>query len=431
MLAMLRDEKRVAKHRKHGDLPPHPSPSRIRCAVPKAFGILSGLPQERELLYADAEKGVPKHSKHSSVSARAGIRKSRFGLGVAIQKSPPSSDCIDNGILGVTVDRESGWIGQIVDLRDGREVLSGPGGNVLTLWKEDSFDNPSKEEWNAWDIGISEKSETAQLVSPPRRVESELGLPAIECIHRWGKSEFRSVIALPPDEDFVDVRLECDWQETLVLLRTEFCVNLPPEAEAWHEIAYGAVRRDKDGQEAPSHRWVDLSDADYGAALINDSRCAHSVKDNTIRMTLLRCATNPDPVSDRGTFTFHYRFRPHEGTWREADIVRSAYELNVPVAVFPGRVTRQPQLPSVEGEGVHVGACKVSEDGEGIVLRLYESRGGKSRAVVRVNERLGPAFETNLLEDVQREIEIEDGVIDLAFSPFEIKTLLLTVRSAG
>jgi alpha-mannosidase len=75
----------------------------------------------------------------------------------------PDEFVLSNDFLTVTIDPETGWISSVIDLRCEREVLSSPGGNILTLWKEDSFENQSAEEWNAWDIGPSANSERATL----------------------------------------------------------------------------------------------------------------------------------------------------------------------------------------------------------------------------------------------------------------------------
>lgn len=374
----------------------------------------------------EASKTFVEPSPDSEVAYDATTR--RFEPVAAQESAPLHLDndlTLDNGVLRVTVSPVTGWIEQIVDLRSGRQLLAAPGGNVLSLWREDSFAGPSEAEWNAWDIGVSEHFEHAQLSRPPVRTASD----SITCEHMWGSSGFRSAVTLGSSSDWIDFQLECDWQETLVLLRTEFALELSPEAEAWHEIAYGAVRRQKNGAEVPAYRWVDISDAESGAALISNSRCAHSVLANTVRMTLLRCATNPDPISDRGRFTFRYRLKPHSGTWREGDVVASACELNLPRCTFLGRAVRQTDLPTVEGTGVYVGACKLAEDGEAVVMRVYEAHGRKAGAHVSVPSWCTAVAESNLLEDCERELTSNDGV-DLQFEPFELKTLLFRLSPA-
>jgi len=337
----------------------------------------------------------------------------------------PENLTLDNGVLRLSVDPETGSISSVVDLRTGREVIAAPGGNVLALYDESAFLNPGMPEENAYYLLKDAPREVAAIVSKPEPTLSQCGLPAIRCVHRWRNSTFVSTISLPPQEDFVDIRLECDWQETLAVLRTEFTLSIGSEAEAWHEIPYGAVKRERDGQETPSQRWVDLSDSRGGAALINDSRYGHSVLDNTIRMTLLRCATSPDPVSDRGNFTFRYRLCPHSGDWRKAGLMRKAQELNVPVAVISGNAKRSPQLPRIDGGDIEIGACKISENGQWLALRLCECLGCHTAASVILPHGSASAYEANLLEEPLSLLEVQDGRLHLQFGPFEIKTILI------
>ncbi len=337
----------------------------------------------------------------------------------------PEGLTLENEVLRLRVDTKTGWIASLIDVRTGRDALAEPGGNVLAIYDESAFNEPGMPEENAYYLLKNASRELASLVSPPEPVVSRFGLPAIRCVHRWGGSTFASTISLPPGQDFANIRLECDWRETLALLRTEFSLNVDADAEAWHEIPYGAVRRERDGRETPSQRWVDLSGPDGGAALINDSRYGHSVLSDTIRMSLLRCATSPDPVSDRGSFTFRYRLCPHSGDWRKAGLTRKAQELNIPVAVISGMAARPVALPRIEGEGIELGACKVSEDGGALVLRICETRGMTTQCRVVTGGRFRSAYQANLLEETGSALKMVDGEVVLDLGPFEIKTVVL------
>jgi len=339
----------------------------------------------------------------------------------------PKNLTLDNGVLRLTIDPETGFISSVIDIETDREVIAAPGGNVLALYDESAFLNPGMPEENAYYLLDDAPRELAALVSRPESTVSRYGLPAIRCVHRWRSSTFVSTISLPPEENFVDIRLECNWQETLAVLRAEFTLNVSSEAEAWHEIPYGAVRREKDGKETPSQRWVDLSDSECGAALVNDSRHGHSVLDNTIRMTLLRCATSPDPVSDRGSFTFRYRLCPHSGDWRKAGLTRKAQELNVPVAVISDGARSSPQLPRIDAEDIEIGACKISENGQWLVLRLCECLGRHTSTSVQLPNGSVSAYEANLLEEPLSLLKVQDGHVHLQFGPFEIKTVLISL----
>src|SRR5690606_31146936 len=101
--------------------------------------------------------------------------------------------------------------------------------------------------------------------------------------------------------------------------------------------------------ETPGHKWVDLSQRDYGVALLNDSKYGHKIKGHTIDLNLLRSVPYPGPrlvaddavapgephpaYTDQADHTFRYALYPHAGDGLEAGVVRAAYEFNIPLQV--------------------------------------------------------------------------------------------------
>ncbi|HCF94197.1 MAG TPA: hypothetical protein DEW46_03980, partial [Verrucomicrobia bacterium] len=80
---------------------------------------------------------------------------------------------------------------------------------------------------------------------------------------------------------------------------------------------------------------------------------------------------------------------------------------------------------SIDGEGIVLEAMKVAEEGEGIVLRLYEAFG--SRCDCRLNIRLPfrRVDRVDLLERTQEQLACEAQTVELHLKPFEIVTLKL------
>ena len=152
----------------------------------------------------------------------------------------------------------------------------------------------------------------------------------------------------------IDFKTEVDWHEHQVLLKAAFPVAVR-STKATYEIQFGNVERpthwntswDYAKFETVAHKWVDLSQRDYGVSLLNDCKYGHDVKDNVIRITLLKSGIEPDPNADQGHHEFTYSLLPHAGDWYAADTAREAYELNYPLraayADAPGG-----SLPSAE-----------------------------------------------------------------------------------
>lgn len=163
-------------------------------------------------------------------------------------------------------------------------------------------------------------------------------------------------------------------------------------------------------------------------SLLNDSRYGHDVKGNMLRLTALRGPEYPDPEADRGMHRFTYALYPHAQDWRAADTVRRGLELNVPMTPAVGQgagMTTRCQYLSVEGEGVVMSAFKPADDGAGYILRCYEAHGGRTQAMICCKTPPSQVWATDLVEQDQEQIAVQDGAFAFSLSPFEIKTFRL------
>ena len=181
--------------------------------------------------------------------------------------------------------------------------------------------------------------------------------------------------------------------------------------------------------ETCAHKWVDLSEGDYGVSLINDCKYGHDIHDNAIHLSLLRGPTIPDPLADIGVHEFRYSILPHAGVWSE-ETQAVAYALNDPVIVHENTykendetLTKPIQIFSCNSKNVLIETIKKAEDGNGYILRLYESH--RKRGLVEIAScfPIKIAWETNLLEENLARCSILDSKIHIEFKPFEIKTL--------
>ena len=121
------------------------------------------------------------------------------------------------------------------------------------------------------------------------------------------RSRLRQVVRLDAGARRLEFHTEVDWQEDHRLLKVAFPLAVHAD-EATYEVAFGAVRRpthfstDRDlaRYEVPGHRWADLSEHGFGAALLTDSTYGYSARGGTLRLSLLRAPRLPDPEADRG-----------------------------------------------------------------------------------------------------------------------------------
>ncbi len=244
-------------------------------------------------------------------------------------------------------------------------------------------------------------------------------------------SVLKQDIVFYSDNPRVDFESVLDWKDVHSFLKTSFPVNIRSTASR-HETQFGNIERpnhentpfDKAKFEVCNHRWTDLSETRYGVAILNDCKYGISVSGNDMRLSLHKGGTHPDYTGDMGVHSFTYSLLPHNSGFCADTVVRAGYELNnKPLAVYGESSAVYESLAYVNAPNVIIETVKSAEDGNGFILRLYESECSLTNCTLKVNAAFNKACETNMLEDELSVLSVENGEILLEFKPFEIKTL--------
>jgi alpha-mannosidase len=276
----------------------------------------------------------------------------------------------------------------------------------------------------------------------------------VEQVYRIGHSELVQEITLTAGSARLDFCSRLRWREPRAMLRTSFPVAVHAE-EASYEIQFGHIRRpthrnttwDLARDEVTGHKWVDLSQRDYGVALLNDCKYGHKIKGNVIDLNLLRSAPYSGPrlvqdgdvapgephdgYTDQCEHTFTYALYPHAGDHVAGGVIQAGYELNCPLRIAPveageGDEPAERSFLQLDKPNVIVEAVKKAEDDDGIIIRLYESAHSGVKAKLRLGFDAVAASETDLMENELRPLELVGDAVSLEFQPFEIKTVKVT-----
>lgn len=343
---------------------------------------------------------------------------------------------LDNGVLRVHVDAD-GLVRSVYDQRADRETLApDQPGNLLQL----HHDDPNA--WSAWNIDRHYRNTVRDLTAADsvRAVERGPLLASVRVERSVGDSRIVQHLELTAGSGRLVVRCDIDWQERDAVLKAAWPLAVHAESEA-AEIQFGHVRRpthENTSWEAARfelwhHRWVQVAEHGFGAAVLNDSSYGHDVRRHTrpdggstttLRLSLLRAPHSPDPQADRGHHRLSYALEAG------ADIgaaIAGGYALNLPLRVLPGRAQGGP-LVTVDNPDVLVESVKLADDRSGdVIVRLYESRGGTATARLRGGFQLAAAHEADLLEQPQGALaREEDGAaLRLRLRPFQIRTIRL------
>ena len=315
-------------------------------------------------------------------------------------------------------------------VENGREVVqAGRRANLLRMFEDKPiyYDN--------WDIDIFYTEKFWDVTDVKDFTWTENG-PVRATLHierPYSHSTVKQDIHFYADSRRIDFDTTVDWHEHQHLLKVFFPANVHTDY-ATFDVQFGSLKRkvhkntswDKARFEYGGQKWMDFSEGHYGVALLNDCKYGHSVHDGVLSLTLIKSGIEPNPNADVEVHHFTYALYPHGGTWKEAGTVQEAYKLNQPAyTVAAGAPGTSRSFAGVDQDNVILETVKQAEDGNGTIFRLYECQNARTNTVLRVPETVTKAYSTNLLEEIEEELPVENGKIAFTIKPYEIKTILV------
>jgi alpha-mannosidase len=341
-----------------------------------------------------------------------------------------SGTTMENDFLRVEVDPKTGCITSLYDKKAKFESLAkGACGNQLQTFSD------TPKQYDAWNIdpGTYDKMTPIDKVDSVELIEKGPMRAVIRVSRTWQSSKFVQDIQLYADTDTVDVINDIDWHEQHVLVKAAFPLAASGPM-ATYEIPYGTIERpttrnnswEKAQFEVPAMRWADFGDEHHGFSLLNEAKYGYDAEGNTLRLTLLRSATWPDPVADIGHQHFCYALYPHAGTWKQALTERRGYQYNYElraqqVTPHAGSLPLEHSYASVAPENVVLTAVKKAEDDNGLIFRVFEWAGKQSDVIFTVPAGATSATETNLMEkSTGSPLAISNNKVMFHITPYEI-----------
>ncbi len=330
-------------------------------------------------------------------------------------------------------DRQGGLTSLVYKPAGRESIAAGQAGNSFVLYE----DLPNA--WDAWDVDafhLEKPLPGPQAVSAQVLERGPLRASLAFAYTIAAGSTLRQVVSLDALAGRLDFACEVDWHERHKFLKVEFPLNVRA-AYATYEIQFGHLQRpthfnnsyDLARFEVPAQKWADLSEPDFGVALLNDCKYGYAAHGNVLRLSLLRAPTHPDPEADQGQHTFRFALYPHTGSPQSAGVTEQAYAFNVPLVAIPsGGAELQQSFFSLDQPAVILDGVKKAEDSDALILRLYEARGTRGRVRLSSPLPVRAAALVNLLEDELAPLAWQEGGVALDFKPFEIISLRLSIK---
>ncbi|MFC7549302.1 alpha-mannosidase [Plantactinospora sp. GCM10030261] len=324
---------------------------------------------------------------------------------------------LENDLLRVELDPETGWLVSLLDKRTGVDVVAGARGEHTQICQDPT---------DTWGHRVVSYRWPGAPMTTTRIVLRETGpLRARLRVEReWHRSTMVEEFILGHRDDQVEVRVTLDWRERAHLLKLCFPTAVADPVSTY-EIPFGSIEQPVDGGENPAQSWVDITGTvagrPAGLAVVNNAKHGYDVSPGepggdtpSIGITAVRSPVyswhdprqlDPDgfySYQDQGIQSFRYLLVPHGGDRRAAGLSRRAAELGAPVRAMlesfhPGTLPARQSYLSDGGGQVLVTAVKGHEDGgetPDLVVRAVESTGRPGRARIEL-PLLGRVIETD------------------------------------
>ena len=340
---------------------------------------------------------------------------------------------IETPFYRISID-ENGLFTSIYDKECDREVLkAGEKGNLLRMYE----DKPMH--YDCWDIDMyySEKYWDAEKADKIQWTEEGPVRATLEIQRTISNSVIKQKIHFYADSRRIDFSTWVDWKEHQHLLKVHFPVNIHSD-EATFEVQFGNLKRKIHGNtswdearfESCGQKWMDISEGHYGVSLLNDCKYGYSAKDSNIALTLIKSGIDPNKTADQEEHVFTYALYPHKEMWSAAGTVQEAYKLNQPAYATRGELKNTGKsFISTDKDNIIIETVKPAENGDGIIVRLYDCENSLTKATLTFAEgMLESVEECNLMEEKEADIEACGNSFTVSVKPYEIKTYRVRLK---
>lgn len=321
---------------------------------------------------------------------------------------------------------DNGRLTKLYDKAADREIIpEGKLANVFQIFE----DKPRC--FDAWELEstIDLKKEEIYCDGNIVKTRNELG-HFIHFTYNYNNSKIIQTLCLYNDKRRIDFKTAVEWGEHQKILKTAFSVDIRG-TYARYDVQEGNIVRpitrntswEAAKFEVVAHKWAELSETGYGVALLNNCKYGYDIKEDTMRLSLLKSAVDPDYNADNGTHEFTYSLYPHSEEWYESGLEEEAFDLNSPALVFDGVAKKADvSLINFDAQNIVVDALKKAENEDVYVLRFHEYTGRRNEITIDTALKFNSWCEADLMENPVG--EWKTAPVKVKVTPYEIKTIM-------
>ncbi len=259
--------------------------------------------------------------------------------------------------------------------------------------------------------------------------------------------EVRQQFLLRAGCPYLEVVSEVDWYAGSRKLRLAFPTTTDTD-RGLYEIPFGALERDRyeiavptmtsGCGEWPALQWGAVRAPGYVAAVLNQGTPGYRVEDGTLFVSILRSPQMPSALlepatayralnfagmADAGTHCFRHALLVLPADARVSTLARHAETFNAVFPTVPGTLTAPLPGWGLDAADALLVTVKPAERGTGTIVRLVEMGADGEWVTLTVPPTITRAVRTNLLEEPEEPLTVEDGRVRVYAGPWKIVTL--------
>lgn len=351
------------------------------------------------------------------------------GKAAAAKCSASAKHVLENSLVRYEFDK-AGHLVSAFDKEMQREIfIDDTFGNDISLIN----DRPNL--YDAWDVDITKDDERSWAPENVKLSKVMSGPVVSEMTMSSGiqHSTIVQTVSLRSDSKRLDFVTKVNWNEKHKLLRVKFPVAILAQDAAF-DIQYGITRRPLNTNtsweaakfEVCGHRYADISENNFGVALLNNCKYGYRTCKGQLELTLLRSPNYPDPMADIREHEFTYSLLPHTGNLVVSNVLDEASVLNRKPLLLAGYEACVKAPFTVNDGNVRLEIVKRAEKSDRLVIRLVEYTGTASSCTLNTTLENASLVETNLIEWTEEgKFQFQNGKLNLSFKPFEIRTFFV------
>ena len=287
---------------------------------------------------------------------------------------------LENEYYRIQFEEYSGYISSFTDKLTGESLITGKAAMPVVI--DEYYHDTWSHGKNFFCDAMARFSDATVSITENGPVRA-----TVKVVSRYNESTLTQFFSLSAGSKKLDVRAYVDWREKHKMLKMYWPMNVN-NPEAFYEIPFGVIKRPCDGEEEPGIRWTAIKGSNRGFALLNNNTYSSSVKDNILCQTVLRSPifgdhgaprTPESEYTSQGRTDFNYAIMPLSEGWDT--VIKEGLVLNKGLTNILD-TWHEGSLPndslgslSISAPNVIVSAIKRSEDGNGTILRVYETNG--------------------------------------------------------